>query len=261
MQPIIPIASLGSQASSGQVKCGLCSFNRFCLPQGLAEADMASLDQIILRRRRIVRDEQLYSMGTSFGSLYAVRVGHFKTAQVNLHGEQQVTGFHMAGDLLGMDAIGTGLHNSSATALEGSEVCEIPFNRLQELVMQTPGLLQQFHRMLGKEIQREQVVMLFRSSMRADQRMALFLLSLGARYAARGYSATAFQLRMSREDIGAYLGLTIESVSRLLARFRKQGWIVLNNRAMQLLDCGALEELSTGGSARSGGEESQLQAA
>jgi CRP/FNR family transcriptional regulator, anaerobic regulatory protein len=241
MNTVIPISNANATAAAkpGKVNCGLCSFNRFCLPQGLADSDMSRLDQIIARRRRVGRDEQLFSMGASFGSLFAVRLGHFKTAQVNIHGEQQVTGFHMAGDLLGMDAIGSGLHNCSATALEDSEVCEIPFGRLQELAMQTPALMQQFHRVLGREIQREQAIMLFRGSMRADQRMALLLLNLGARYAARGYSSSTYQLRMSREDIGGYLGLTIESVSRLLARFR-------NNRDIRIIDRDSLEALSTG---------------
>jgi CRP/FNR family transcriptional regulator, anaerobic regulatory protein len=249
MNTVIPITNANANAAAakpGKVNCGLCSFNRFCLPQGLADTDMSRLDQIIARRRRVGRDEQLFSMGASFGSLYAVRLGHFKTAQVNIHGEQQVTGFHMAGDLLGMDAIGSGLHNCSATALEDSEVCEIPFGRLQDLAMQTPALMQQFHRVLGREIQREQAIMLFRGSMRADQRMALLLLNLGARYAARGYSASTYQLRMSREDIGGYLGLTIESVSRLLARFRKQGGIKLDNRDIRIIDRDSLEALSTG---------------
>lgn len=246
MNAIIPIQNATPAKNAGKVNCALCSFNRFCLPQGLSDGDVARLDQIIARRRRLSRDEQLFSMGASFGSLYAVRLGHFKTAQVNIHGEQQVTGFHMAGDLLGMDAIGSGLHNCSATALEDSEVCEIPFGRLQELAMQAPALMHQFHRVLGREIQREQAVMLFRGSMRADQRMALFLLNMGARYSARGYSGNSYQLRMSREDIGGYLGLTIESVSRLLARFRKEGWIALDNRDIRITDREQLEALSTG---------------
>jgi CRP/FNR family transcriptional regulator len=246
MQQSIQIVTSPASAPRAQVKCSLCSFNRFCLPQGLGEEDMVRLDKIIIRRRRVLRDEQLYSMGAPFASLYAVRLGHFKTAQLNQHGEQQVTGFHMAGDLLGMDAIGSGQHGCSATALEDSEVCEIPFARLQELVMEAPALMKQFHRVMGREIQREQAIMLFRGSMRAEQRLAHFLLSLGARYGARGYSAASFQLRMSREDIGAYLVLTIESVSRLLARFRKNGWIRLDNRDLSLLDVASLEALATG---------------
>jgi CRP/FNR family transcriptional regulator len=227
-------------------RCGLCSFNKLCLPQGLEAGDMGRLERIISRRQRVLRDEQLYGMGQSFGSLYAVRLGHFKTAQVSRRGELQITGFHMAGDLLGMEAIGAGVHSCSAVALEDSEVCEIPFARLQELVCEMPALMRHFHRTMAREIQREQAVALFLGNMRAEQRLALFLVSLGARYAARGYSATSFQLRMSREDIGGYLGLTIESISRLLARFRKAGWISLTNRDLRITDPTAMEALSTG---------------
>ncbi|SFU99116.1 fumarate/nitrate reduction transcriptional regulator Fnr [Pseudoduganella namucuonensis] len=257
MHPTIPIAVVNPQrpGARAEVRCGLCSFNKLCLPQGLDEHDMGRLDQIIVRRRRVLRDESLYAMGQSFHSLYAVRLGHFKTAQVNRRGEQQITGFHMAGDLLGMEAIGSGQHSCAAVALEDSEVCEIPFARLQELVLQVPPLMQHFHRTMAREIQREQSVMLFLGNMRAEQRLALFLLSMGARYAARGYSPASFQLRMSREDIGGYLGLTIESVSRLLARFRKQGWISLDKREVSLLDLAGLERLSLGvaGEAEDGG--------
>jgi CRP/FNR family transcriptional regulator len=227
-------------------KCSLCSFNKLCLPQGLNDDDVARLDQIIARRRRVPRDEQLYTEGQPFDKLFAVRFGHFKTVQVSQRGEQQVGGFHMAGDLLGMEAIGTGQHTVCAVALEDSEVCEIPFARLQELVMQVPVLLQQFHRTMSREIQREQSVMLFLSHMRAEQRLALFLLNLSGRYAQRGYSSTSFQLRMSREDIGGYLGLTVESVSRQLARLRADGLIALNNRDLRILDRSRLEALSSG---------------
>jgi CRP/FNR family transcriptional regulator len=227
-------------------KCSLCSFNKLCLPQGLNDDDVARLDQIIARRRRVPRDEQLYVEGQPFHHLFAVRFGHFKTVQVSQRGEQQIGGFHMAGDLLGMEAIGTGQHTVSAVALEDSEVCEIPFARLQELVMQVPVLLQQFHRTMSREIQREQSVMLFLSHMRAEQRLALFLLNLSGRYAQRGYSSTSFQLRMSREDIGGYLGLTVESVSRQLARLKSDGLIALNNRDLRILDRSRLEALSSG---------------
>jgi len=227
-------------------KCSLCSFNKLCLPQGLNDDDVARLDQIIARRRRVSRDEQLYVEGQPFHHLFAVRFGHFKTVQVSQRGEQQIGGFHMAGDLLGMEAIGTGQHTVSAVALEDSEVCEIPFARLQELVMQVPVLLQQFHRTMSREIQREQSVMLFLSHMRAEQRLALFLLNLSGRYAQRGYSSTSFQLRMSREDIGGYLGLTVESVSRQLARLKSDGLIALNNRDLRILDRSRLEALSSG---------------
>jgi len=251
MSPVIPITPANATKSCAPVaaKCSLCSFNRLCLPQGLAEDDIARLDQIIARRRRVSRDEPLYQTGDNFHSLYAVRFGHFKTVQVNQRGEQSIGGFHMAGDLLGMEAIGNGQHSCNAVALEDSEVCEIPFSRLQELVMQIPGLLQQFHRTMSREIQREQSVMLFLSHMRAEQRLAMFLLNLAGRYAQRGYSSTSFQLRMSREDIGGYLGLTVESVSRQLARLRQDGSIVLSNRDLRIIDRSKLEAMSSGGMA------------
>jgi len=256
MTTTIQLASSGNgtAADSGQraAKCALCSFRKLCLPVGLDENELGRLDQIIARRRRVAKDEPLFHVGTPFHQLYAVRFGHFKTAQVNLRGEQQITGFQMAGDLLGLDAIGSGQHGCTAVALDDAEVCEIPFARLQELVLQVPTLLQHFHRILSHEITREQNVMLFLGNMRAEQRFALFLLNLSSRYAARGYSSTQFQLRMSREDIGAYLGLTIESISRLLSRFRQQGWIKVENRELKLLDRRALEDLASGASQEAG---------
>jgi CRP/FNR family transcriptional regulator len=213
---------------------------------GLDAADINRLDQIIGARRRLARDERLYTMGEPFRNLYAVRYGHFKTCQVNAAGAQQVTGFQMAGELLGMDAISGERHQCDAVALEDSEVCEIPFARLEELFGQVPALLRHFHRIMSREITREQNVMLLLGNMRAGQRFAVFLVNLSARYAARGYSPTAFGLRMSREDIGNYLGLTIESVSRLLSRFRKQGWIDVDKREVRLLEPAKLKAIAAG---------------
>jgi len=229
-----------------KASCAGCSMHQLCLPMGLDNADIDRLDQIIGRRRRLARDERLYAAGDSFRNLYAVRFGHFKTYQVNAAGEAQITGFQMAGELLGMDAISTDRHRCNAVALEDSEVCEIPFANLQELFAHVPTLLRHFHRMMSQEITREQNVMLLLGNMRAEQRFAVFLVNKSARYAARGYSPTSFQLRMSREDIGNYLGLTIESVSRLLSRFRKLGLIAVDKREVQLLDLPRLKALAAG---------------
>jgi CRP/FNR family transcriptional regulator len=152
----------------------------------------------------------------------------------------------MAGELLGIDSIGTGQHASTAIALEDSEVCEIPYAKLQDLLVQIPRLMAHFHRIMGREILREQAVMIFLGNMRAEQRLASFLLNLSERYAMRGYSSRSFQLRMSREDIGGYLGLTIECISRQLARFRQNGWITLNKRSVELTDREALVALAAG---------------
>lgn len=220
--------------------------HQLCLPMGLGESDMQRLDQIIGRRRRIVRDGFLYRMDDPFRNLYAIRLGHFKTYQINASGDQQVTGFQMAGELLGMDAISTDRHHCDAVALEDSEVCEIPFTRLEDLFGTIPALLHHFHRMMSQEITREQSVMLLLGNMRAEQRFAAFLVNLSSRYAMRGYSSTHFQLRMSREEIGNYLSLTIESISRLLSRFKKNGWIRVSNREIELLDLPTLKTVAAG---------------
>jgi CRP/FNR family transcriptional regulator len=237
-----PVLNVGALKAS----CAGCSMHQLCLPMGMDEAEIIRLDEVIGRRRRIQRDERLYQMGEPFTNLYAIRFGHFKTFQVNPSGDQQVTGFQMGGELLGMDAISGDRHHCDAVALEDSEVCEIPFSRLEELFAHIPTLLRHFHRIMSQEITREQNVMLSLGSMRAEQRFAVFLVNLAARYAARGYSGTSFQLRMPREDIANYLGLTIESISRLLARFKKQGWIKVERRQVELLDPPMLKALAAG---------------
>ncbi|NHZ97517.1 fumarate/nitrate reduction transcriptional regulator Fnr [Massilia sp. CCM 8734] len=242
--PFVPAAMLNVAAL--KASCAGCSMHQLCLPMGLENDDISRLDNIIGKRRRVLRDERLYQMDEPFRNLYAIRFGHFKTYQVNANGEQQITGFQMAGELLGMDAISGDRHHCDAVALEDSEVCEIPFERLEELFGEVPTLLRHFHRIMSQEITREQNVMLLLGNMRAEQRFAVFLVNLSARYAARGYSATSFQLRMSREDIGNYLGLTIESISRLLSRFKKQSWISVDKRELTLLDPAMLKALAAG---------------
>jgi CRP/FNR family transcriptional regulator len=234
-----PVAQSASQCSS-------CSLHSLCLPTGLDESEMRRLDRIIGRRRRIPRDGHLFRMDDGFGKLYAIRVGHFKTYHVNSGGGQQITGFQMPGELLGMDAIGGGRHHCGAVALEDSEVCEIPFARLEELFTEVPTLLRHFHRLMSQEITREQNAMLLLGGMRAEQRLAVFLVNIGARYAARGYSSDKFQLRMMREEIGNYLGLTIESISRLLSKMKKDGFLKVSNREIEILDPVRLKALAAG---------------
>jgi CRP/FNR family transcriptional regulator, anaerobic regulatory protein len=238
-------APVAKEAAS---QCATCSLHSLCLPTGLDESEMLRFDKIIGRRRRIPRDGHLYRMEDGFTKLYAIRVGHFKTYQVNSGGEQQITGFQMPGELLGMDAIGASRHHCGAVALEDSEVCEIPFARLEEMFGEVPTLLRHFHRLMSQEITREQNAMLLLGSMRAEQRLAVFLVNIGARYAMRGYSSNKFQLRMMREEIGNYLGLTIESISRLLTRFKKDGYLKVSNRDIEVLDPVRLKALAAGAS-------------
>lgn len=244
MSETIPLVPLNVPAL--KASCGACSLHQLCLPMGLDECDMTRLDDIIGQRRRVARDERLYKMDEPFRNLYAIRFGQFKTLQVNAAGEEQITGFQMAGELLGMDAISGERHQCDAVALEDSEVCEIPFLHLEELFGQVPTLLRHFHRIMSQEITREQNVMLLLGNMRAEQRFAVFLTNLSSRYAARGYSANSFALRMSREDIGNYLGLTIESISRLLSRFKKLGLLAVDKREMTILEPARLRAMAAG---------------
>jgi len=228
---------------SVQSRCAGCNLRELCVPTGLGDSEMQRLDRIIARRR-IAKGDILYRMGEAFTNLYAIRLGHFKTYQLSADGAEQITGFQMAGELLGMDAISADHHNCYAVALEDSEVCEIAFDRLEELFAIIPTLLRHFHRTMSQEITRDQNIMLLLGNMQAEQRFAAFLVNLSTRYKARGYSSTSFQLRMSREDIGNYLGLTIESVSRLLSKFKKMEWISVDKREIDILDLPMLKLLA-----------------
>jgi CRP/FNR family transcriptional regulator len=239
---VIPIMPRGEP----QTHCGACSLHDICLPMGMGIPDMGRLDKIIGRRRRVTRGSYLYRVDDPFENLYAVRFGHFKTRQFSSEGDEQVTGFQMAGELLGWDAIGTDRHQCEAIALEDSEVCDIPFHGLEGLFAEMPKLLHHFHRLMSREITGKQSVMLLLGNMQGEQKMAAFLVNLSARYAARGYSSTHFQLRMSREDMGNFLGLTIESISRLLSKFKKQGLLHVDGRQLQILDIAALKGMAAG---------------
>ncbi|MGV7208376.1 fumarate/nitrate reduction transcriptional regulator Fnr [Oxalobacteraceae bacterium A2-2] len=241
-----PLTLPATSIDALRARCATCSMHQLCLPMGLDTADMDRLDQIIGRRRKVARGGTLFRIGDGFANLYAVRLGHFKTYQVNQEGLEQITGFQMAGELLGMDAISADRHLCNAIALEDSEVCEIPFGSLQQLLADMPTLLRHFHRMMSQEITREQSVMLLLGNMQATQRFAAFLVNLSSRYEARGYSPHTFQLRMSREEIGNYLGLTIESISRLLSRFKKEGLVRVSNREIELLNLPTLKAITAG---------------
>ena len=246
IQELASLTSPSTSLEALKAKCATCSMHQLCLPMGLDNDDMDRLDQIIGRRHKVTRGSILFRIGDSFQNLYAIRLGHFKTYQLNREGQEQITGFQMAGELIGMDAISTDLHHCTAIALEDSEVCEVPFASLQQLLADIPTLLRHFHRMMSQEITREQSVMLLLGNMQATQRFAAFVVNLSSRYEARGYSPRTFQLRMSREEIGNYLGLTIESISRLLSKFKKEGLLRVNNREIELLDPARLKAITAG---------------
>jgi len=214
-----------------------------CLAEGLTEQELAHLDEILFSRRTIRRGDYLYRAGQGFSCLYAVRSGCFKTSVLLEDGRTQVTGFQMTGDLVGIDGIGTGRHASEAIALEDSEVCAIQFDRLEAMARQVPCLQRNVHRLLSREIVREHGVMILLGSMCAEERLAAFLLNLSQRLAVRGYSAHEFVLRMTREEIGSYLGLKLETVSRLLSRFQDQQLISVQQKNIRIDDWDGLRQI------------------
>jgi len=214
-----------------------------CLPAGLSTEEMKSFDKMIDRRRSLKRGDFLYRTGAALHVLYAIRSGFMKSCVLHEDGREQVAGFHMMGDLMGMDAIGGSVHLCNAVALEDSEVCEIPLCNLESLSREIPSLQQHFHRIMSREIARDYGVMLLLGSMRAEERLAVFLLNLSQRFASRGYSSTEFHLRMTREEIGSYLGLKLETVSRTLSQLQSLGLIAVQSKHLRILKINSLREL------------------
>ena len=223
--------------------CSSCSLHDLCMPRGLTADELRQLDALVEERRRIKRGTRLYAAGGPFEAIYTVRLGSLKTSVLFEDGREQVTGFHMLGELVGLDGIGTEKHNCSAYALEDSEVCMLPFSRLEEFSRSIPALQRHVHRLLSTEIVREQHSMLMLGTMRAEEKLASFLLDLSERYVRRGYSASEFVLRMTREEIGSFLGLKLETVSRLFSRFQEGGLIIAQQKYIKLLDTAGLRQL------------------
>jgi CRP/FNR family transcriptional regulator len=211
-------------------RCMTCNLREVCLPCGLT-ADTQLLGDMVYTRKRVKRGETLYRAGGAFDALYAVRSGFFKSSVVLEDGRDQVTGFNMAGEILGMDGIGSGSHASDVIALEDSEVCIIPYALLEE-----PRLQRQIQKVMSRELVRDQGVMMLLGTMKAEERLAAFLLNLSQRFVARGFSPNEFHLRMTRDEIGSYLGLSLETVSRLFSRFHEEGLITVQQKHIRILD-------------------------
>lgn len=227
-------------ASRSASKCATCNLRELCLPVGLDERETRMLDDLIARKYRIQRGERLLQAGLDFKSLYAVRSGFFKSYVLDADGCQQVTGFYMTGELLGLDAISSEVHICDIVALEDSEVCEVPFERLEEISLSIPLLMHHFHKVMSREIVRDHSIMMLMGNRKAEERLAAFLLNLSERFAKRGYSPTNFILRMTREEIGSYLGLKLETVSRSLSKLQEEGVITVNNKHVRLNDINRL---------------------
>ena len=223
--------------------CIQCNLRELCLPMGLNANEFEQIDGLIAARKRVKRQQHLYHAGDPFEAIYAIRIGFFKTDILTEDGRDQVTGFQMAGEILGLDGISTDRHVCNAVALEDSDVCMIPFDRLEDLSRRVEPLQRQFNRFMSREIVREQSIMMLLGSMRAEERLAAFLLNLSQRMQLRGYSASEFNLRMTREEIGSYLGLKLETVSRAFSKFQDEGLLTVHQKHIQIIDANALKAL------------------
>jgi CRP/FNR family transcriptional regulator len=218
-----------------KVACSTCALRQVCLPTGLPAAEVEQLERMVAVRRPVARNTVLFKAGDAFEAIYLVRTGFFKTAASAEDGREQVTGFQMAGEMLGMDGIFSGAHACDAVALEDSQVCVVPYGRLEDLTREIDRLRRQFLRLMSREIVRDQSVMMLLGAMRAEQRVAAFLINLMRRLRARGFSSSSVVLRMTRDEIGSFLGLTLETVSRTFSRMQDDGLLEVRAREVRVL--------------------------
>lgn len=223
--------------------CAQCSLHVLCLPAGIGGEELHRLDEIVRSRRPLARGDHLYRAGQSLGSLFVAREGAFKTVAIDAEGEQQVVGFHLPGELMGLDAMGSGRHACDAEALTQATVCEIPMAKLEDVCRQLPGLQHQLLRIIGQGINRDQTHLEMLGRRQAHERVALFLHGLSERYRLLGLPGDMFTLPMSREDIASYLGLVIETVSRTLTKLQDDGIIAVRGRQLKILDQARLDAL------------------
>lgn len=223
--------------------CSTCAMRAFCLPEGLTPAETDRLESMICGSRTIKSGESLFRADDPFQSIYTVRAGSFKTVVMHRDGREHVTGFHLAGDSLGLDGVCSGSHSSDAVALEDSKVCIIPFHMLEAMCREVKVIQQHVHRMMGGEIVRESSQMMLLGMMSAEQRVATFLLNLSDRLRLRGYSPAEFHLRMTREEIGSYLGIKLETVSRMFSKFQRDGLLDTHGKDIRILDHEGLAQI------------------
>ncbi|NRB42873.1 MAG: fumarate/nitrate reduction transcriptional regulator Fnr [Pseudomonadales bacterium] len=226
------------------ISCLDCRLGKICLPVALKDDDIVQLDQIVKRGRMLEKGEHLYRANDQFHSVFAVRSGYVKTYRLTKDGEEQITGFYFPGELVGLDGINQNIYSNSAKTLESAAVCEIPFNRFKELSLQMPQLQSHFFQLMSQEIAEDQLLITLLSKKTAEQRLATFVLTISARNATRALSATHLRLPMSRTEMGNYLGLTVETVSRTLNRFAKEGVITLEQKELSIIDLERLRLLA-----------------
>lgn len=227
-----------------KVACANCNLHNLCLPLGIDTGDIERLDDIINRKRPLARGEFLFQAGAPFHAIYAIRSGSVKSFTATEDGQEQITGFHLPGELVGLDAISSDTHNCSARALETTSVCEIPYSQLEELSSHVPSLQRQLLRVMSREILQDEHMMMLLGRKAADERLAAMLMSISNRFKQRGFSPREFHLSMSRNDIGNYLGLAVETVSRLFTRFQADGLLETQRKHVRILDLARLSVLA-----------------
>ena len=232
----VPATPRAGSVAPLKTQCSTCHLRDLCLPCGLTGSETERLDGLLFGRRRVEAGQTLYREGDRFQFMYAVRSGTFKSSLTLADGREQVSDFHMAGELMGLDGIANGTHASTATALEDTEVCAIPYAHLNELAAQSSALQGVVGRLMSREIVREHSLMMLLGSMNAEERLAAFLLNLSQRLKARGWSASEFHLRMSRAEIGSYLGMKLETVSRTFSAFVQQRLLEVDKRHVRIVD-------------------------
>jgi len=226
-----------------EITCAKCNLRETCLSGGVPAEHLERVERIVFARRRIRRGERLFGAGDKFTSVHAIRSGFFKTALVDTEGREQVTGFFMGGELLGMDGLASGRYQDSAIALEDGDVCVMPYALIEEVARDVPSLQRSLHTVMSREIVRGHGIMMLLGSMSAEERLAAFLLNLSRRYLRRGYSGSRFVLRMTRNDLGSYLGLQLETVSRVLSAFHKHGLLDVQQKEVSIVDIKGLERV------------------
>lgn len=228
--------------SEFSIHCQNCSFSHLCLPVALNKTEMDSLDDIIERKKPLHKHDKLVKAGDSFTSLYAVRAGSFKSFVSAKDGEEQIIGFHFPGDIIGFDALRENTHQSYTQALETAMVCELPYDTLDSMAVQFPKLRHQIMSFMSAEIKHDHDLMMLLNKRTAEERLIYFLAHLSKRFEERGFSPRQFNLSMTRNEIGNYLGLTVETISRLLTRFQKEGIIQVDSKLITILDFEAMDE-------------------
>lgn len=223
--------------------CSNCNMRELCMPVTLTPTVLDKLDNLVYIRKRFKAGAPIYHSGSNFHSLYAVRSGFVKSATLNEDGTEQVTGFYMMGEILGFDGIATDQHMCTAIALEDSEICIIPFEHLEHVGNEMEHLHHHFYMLMSREIVRDHTMMMLLGSMHGEERVAAFLLNLSQRFHERGYSPFDIVLRMKREEIGSYLGMKVETISRVFTKFREQGLLEVHQKHIHILDMAGLQKL------------------